>query len=60
MSEPKPQVPIKQVGQLERAKRTLGPLCATLPSATLRDKARKAYLICKEIQDHIAQEFRSE
>ena len=38
---------------LERAKRALAPLCDALPSSTLRDKARLAYLICKEIQDDL-------
>ena len=44
----------QQIGQLERIKRTAGPLINQMPSCNMRDRARLIYNLAKELQDDLA------
>lgn len=44
----------RQIGMLETVKRQAGPLVGMMPSANMRDRARKIYDLAKELQDDLA------
>jgi len=42
-----------QLAILHKVKRSIAPLCGVLPSANMRDKARKIYDIAKQLEEDI-------
>ena len=45
--------PDVQILILARVKRMVAPMCGVLPSANMRDRARRIYNIAKELEDDI-------
>lgn len=49
-----PVTPAQLIGALEGVKRAVAPLCGALPSATMRDRARRIYNLARELQNDLA------